>query len=283
MRQTWRFVLLLHLIFTKTNSTRNRTRDDRKTSFSIQDENHFTVLYLFSDINFSLFCTGQFSLFSIVQFPNLRCTSSTSSTTYGTCITRSKSWYFKNQNRWRNDFPALSAAAEVDQRMGTARQDLVEILIINIFYKQWLKLYVKVNLSQPTSTSRGLLYCVDQHLRWHRFHKHNIYSQSWVRKLLGMFVIEYLPEVPEHLHSKLNRIVRLHNLQDLLRHLPGDASNSKTVMLPGDAASIPQSTTIPQTSTKILPLSITIIKKIVLVFNDTIISFVWTSKQCQAS
>ena len=160
--------------------------------------------------------------------------------------------------------------------MGTARQDLVEILIIDIFYKQWLKLYVKVNLSQPTSTSRGLLYCVDQHLRWHRFHQHNISSQSWVRKLLGMFVIEYLPEVPEHLHSKLNRIVRLHNLQDLLRHLPGDASNSKTVMLPGDA-SIPQSTTIPQTPKKILHLSI------VMVFNDTIISFVWTSKQCQAS
>ena len=167
--------------------------------------------------------------------------------------------------------------------MGTARQDLVEILIINIFYKQWLKLYVKVNLNQPTSTSRGLLYCVDQHLRWHRFHEHNIYSQSWVRKLLGIFVIEYLPEVPEHLHSKLDRIVCLHNLQDLLRHLPGDASNCETVMLPGDAF-IPQSTTtIPQTSTKILHLSITIIKKIVMVFNDTIISFVWTSKQCQAS
>jgi len=37
-----------------------------------------------------LFCAGQFSLFSIVQFPNLRCTSSTSSTTYGTCITSSE-------------------------------------------------------------------------------------------------------------------------------------------------------------------------------------------------
>merc|ERR1711936_464429 len=31
-----------------------------------------------------------FSLFSIVQFPNLRCTSSTSSTTYGTCLTSSE-------------------------------------------------------------------------------------------------------------------------------------------------------------------------------------------------
>merc|ERR1712158_74090 len=31
-----------------------------------------------------------FSLFSIVQFPNPRCTSSTSSTTYGTCLTSSE-------------------------------------------------------------------------------------------------------------------------------------------------------------------------------------------------
>jgi len=31
-----------------------------------------------------------FSLFSIVQFPNLRCTASTSSTTYGTCLTSSE-------------------------------------------------------------------------------------------------------------------------------------------------------------------------------------------------
>merc|ERR1712080_758467 len=31
-----------------------------------------------------------FSLFSIVQFPNLRCTSSTSTSTYGTCMTSSE-------------------------------------------------------------------------------------------------------------------------------------------------------------------------------------------------
>ena len=31
-----------------------------------------------------------FSLFSIIQFPNLRCTSATSSTTYGTCLTSSE-------------------------------------------------------------------------------------------------------------------------------------------------------------------------------------------------
>ena len=40
------------------------------------------------NINTSLYFSGVFSLFSIVQFPNLRCTSSTSSTTYGTCLTR---------------------------------------------------------------------------------------------------------------------------------------------------------------------------------------------------
>ena len=62
---------------------------------------HFTFIPLFSFKFLSVFtftffkflqrkfCAGQFSLFSIVQFPNLRCTSSTSSTTYGTCITRS--------------------------------------------------------------------------------------------------------------------------------------------------------------------------------------------------
>ena len=40
------------------------------------------------EVNTSLYFPGVFSLFSIVQFPNLRCTSSTSSTTYGTCLTR---------------------------------------------------------------------------------------------------------------------------------------------------------------------------------------------------
>merc|ERR1739844_440158 len=62
-RPAWTFLLLLHLNCSISNCARNgtQTRDDR-----------------------------QFSLFSIVQFPNLRCTSSTSSTTYGTCITSSE-------------------------------------------------------------------------------------------------------------------------------------------------------------------------------------------------
>ena len=72
-----------------------------KFPFSLSSSCHFYFLSVFffkflSVFTFTFFkflqrkfCAGQFSLFSIVQFPNLRCTSSTSSTTYGTCITRS--------------------------------------------------------------------------------------------------------------------------------------------------------------------------------------------------
>ena len=81
MRPPWTIMLLLYLNYNISNCSRNgtRTRDDRKPmQWMIQHWNH----------QHSMLCSGQFSLFSIVQFPNLRCTSSTSSTTYGTCITR---------------------------------------------------------------------------------------------------------------------------------------------------------------------------------------------------
>ena len=94
MRPPWTILFLLYLNYNISSCSRNgtRTRDDRKSmQWMIQHWNH----------RYSLFCSGQFSLFSIVQFPNLRCTSSTSSTTYGTCITRLLKLHSDQGWRWR--------------------------------------------------------------------------------------------------------------------------------------------------------------------------------------
>ena len=56
-------------------------RESSKTFDILNTIIHFITIFL---------CSEQFSLFSIVQFPNKECTSASSSTTNGTCYTTSE-------------------------------------------------------------------------------------------------------------------------------------------------------------------------------------------------